>query len=127
MKRILTTSLLISLAALSAKATHFSGGEIYYDCLGNDQYQVTLIIYRDCAGIQLDPQFDVSFASPCDSFTVQVNTPAGVEQSQLCDLDLPNSTCNGGNLPGIQQYTYTTTVTLPPCDSWTILPSGACR
>jgi PKD repeat protein len=120
MKRRLTTSLLLSLATFSAQATHFSGGEIYYNCLGNDQYQVTLIIYRDCAGIQLDPQFNVSFESPCDNFTVQVNTPAGVEQSQLCDLVLPNSSCNGGTLPGIQQYTYTTTVTLTPCDSWTI-------
>ncbi len=120
MKRILTTFLLFLLLALSAQATHLSGGEIYYDCLGNDQYRVTLVIYRDCAGVNLSNSFQVSFSSPCDTFTTTVNTPTGVELSQLCDLDLPNSTCNGGTLPGIQQYTYQTIVTLPPCDFWTI-------
>ncbi|MBK9289146.1 MAG: hypothetical protein IPN38_16060 [Flavobacteriales bacterium] len=70
--------------------------------------------------MNLDPSFDATFSSPCDTFTVQVNTPNGVELSQLCGQQLPNSSCNGGNLPGIQQYTYTTVVTLPPCDFWTI-------
>ncbi|MCY7410576.1 MAG: hypothetical protein LH473_09900 [Chitinophagales bacterium] len=30
------------------KATHIVGGEIYYKCLGNDDYLVTLKVYRDC-------------------------------------------------------------------------------
>ncbi|MBK7268923.1 MAG: hypothetical protein IPI07_05245 [Flavobacteriales bacterium] len=98
---------------LSAKATHISGGEIYYDCLGNNQYEVTLIVYRDCFGVQLDNQVTVDFQSPCDTLSVTLNTPQPVELSQLCGLQLPNSTCNGGNLPGIEQYTYTTVVTLP--------------
>ncbi len=29
-------------------ASHIVGGEIYYDCLGGDNYQVTIKIYRDC-------------------------------------------------------------------------------
>src|SRR5438477_11254044 len=29
-------------------ATHIVGGEMYYDYLGNDQYRITLKIYRDC-------------------------------------------------------------------------------
>lgn len=29
-------------------ATHIVGGEITYKCLGNDQYEITLIVYRDC-------------------------------------------------------------------------------
>ena len=64
MKRILTLSLLILLASFQAQATHISGGEIYYNCLGNNQYQVTLIIYRDCAGVNLDPSFNATFSSP---------------------------------------------------------------
>ncbi|MFT5169040.1 MAG: gliding motility-associated-like protein, partial [Saprospiraceae bacterium] len=37
-------------------ATHIVGGEMTYVCLGNDQYEVTLIVYRDCeTGI---PDFD---------------------------------------------------------------------
>ena len=30
------------------KATHLVGGEMYYDHLGGDNYEVHLIIYRDC-------------------------------------------------------------------------------
>ncbi len=31
-----------------AMATHIVGGEIYYDNLGNNNYRITMIIYRDC-------------------------------------------------------------------------------
>ncbi len=30
------------------KATHIIGGEMTYQCLGNDQYEVRLTVYRDC-------------------------------------------------------------------------------
>ena len=30
-------------------ATHIIGGEILYECLGNEMYEVTMKIYRDCA------------------------------------------------------------------------------
>ncbi len=30
------------------EATHIIGGEIFYDCLGNGQFRVTLKLYRDC-------------------------------------------------------------------------------
>ncbi|MBP6575404.1 MAG: hypothetical protein KA230_13215, partial [Flavobacteriales bacterium] len=120
MRRILPTIVLLLAFASNTNATHISGGEIYWECLGNNQYEITLIIYRDCFGVQLNNNFDVNFDSPCGNFTQTVNTPNGVELSQLCDLQLPNSTCNGGNLPGIEQYSYTTTVTLPPCNAWTV-------
>ena len=31
-----------------AKATHIVGGEMNYACLGNNQYEITLTIFRDC-------------------------------------------------------------------------------
>ncbi|MBL0044832.1 MAG: PKD domain-containing protein [Flavobacteriales bacterium] len=121
MKRTIYSSVLISLlACTTAQATHMSGGEIYWENLGGNQYRITLTIYRDCAGIQLDNDYDLDISSPCGQHTLNVSTPGGVELSQLCDLQLPNSTCNGGTLPGIQKYVYTGTITLAPCDSWTI-------
>src|ERR1051326_2723517 len=47
MKRFLC-SLLLACLAFTANATHIVGGEIYYDYLGNNNYQVTLKVYRDC-------------------------------------------------------------------------------
>ncbi len=32
----------------SAQASHIVGGEMNYTCLGGDQYEITLTIYRDC-------------------------------------------------------------------------------
>ncbi|MCB0794150.1 MAG: gliding motility-associated C-terminal domain-containing protein [Flavobacteriales bacterium] len=110
----------ILLGSVPVKATHMSGGEIYWDCIGPGVYEITLVVYRDCIGIELDPNYDLQIQSPCDTLTLNVSTPGGTEISQLCDLELPNSTCNGGTLPGIEQYLYTGTITLPPCDSWTI-------
>ncbi|MEZ4740403.1 MAG: SprB repeat-containing protein [Flavobacteriales bacterium] len=113
-------TLLFALIGISASATHMSGGEIYWECLGNNQYRIRLLVYRDCAGIAVDPTYNLVLTSPCGNRNLTVSTNGGVELSQLCDLELPNSTCNGGTLPGIQQYTYTGVVTLPPCDSWRI-------
>lgn len=49
--------LLISvLGSVTVHATHIVGGEMTYVCLGNDNYQVTMTVYRDCQfGI---PNFD---------------------------------------------------------------------
>jgi gliding motility-associated-like protein len=33
---------------LSLHATHIVGGEMNYTCLGNDEYEITLTIFRDC-------------------------------------------------------------------------------
>jgi large repetitive protein len=120
MRRQLLILLLLSLFSLTAKATHMSGGEIYWDCIGPNQYRITMVIYRDCFGINVDPSYNLVLTSPCGNRNLTVSTPGGVEISQLCDIELPNSTCNGGNLPGIQQYIYTGVITLPPCNSWTV-------
>ena len=97
-----------------------SGGEIYWECIGPNQFRIKLVVYRDCAGINVDPSYNLQLTSPCGNRTLTVTTPGGVEISQLCNIELPNSTCSGGTLPGIQQYEYTGTITLPPCDSWSI-------
>src|SRR5690606_2892100 len=39
------------------KATHIVGGEMNYRCLGNNQYEISMTVFRDCFnGI---PNFDV--------------------------------------------------------------------
>lgn len=46
----LTLCLAIALLTLSltSQATHLVGGEVFYEHLGNDEYLVTLKVYRDC-------------------------------------------------------------------------------
>lgn len=119
LRRYALTLALIA-ASVIGRATHFSGGEIYWACLGNNQYRITLMVYRDCAGINVDPSVTLQLTSPCGNTSMTVTHSGPTEISQLCSAALPNSTCNGGTLPGIQQYTYTGVITLAPCDSWTI-------
>ncbi len=38
----------LTLLSLKNFATHIVGGEIYYDCLGGNNYRITLKLYRDC-------------------------------------------------------------------------------
>src|SRR5690606_32405439 len=118
--RYLLIAIFLLLACLKSMATHMSGGEIYWECIGPNQYRIKLVVYRDCAGINVDPSYNLQLTSPCGNRNLTVTTTGGIEISQLCDLELPNSTCNGGTLPGIQQYEYSGVITLPPCDSWSI-------
>ena len=75
MMRSLLTTLAIVLSMLTARATHMSGGEIYWDCLGNNQYRITMVIYRDCAGINVDPSYTLQVTNPCSNTTSVVSTP----------------------------------------------------
>ena len=104
------------LCTYQAKATHIVGGEIYYTCLGNNQYQITLKVYRDCINGQApfdNPAYltifdGANFSSPflnpalveVDSITVPlvINNPC---------LQIPPNIC-------VREATYNYTVSLPP-------------
>lgn len=48
---------ILTLFSLKNSATHIVGGEIYYDCLGGNNYRITLKLYRDCS-IGITTQYD---------------------------------------------------------------------
>ena len=48
-KHFISTFLFICLA-YSGYAAHIIGGEITYRCMGNNNYEFTMKIYRDCFG-----------------------------------------------------------------------------
>jgi hypothetical protein len=94
---------------------------------GGNLYEVTLILYRDCAGLTLGATQTVAANSPCGSASATVTLESVEEISPLCSSMLSNSSCNGGPLPGAQAYTYSGLVTLSPCDSWTLSWVMCCR
>ncbi len=115
--------------------SHVSGGYFSYECLGNDEYLVTLNLFRDCSGITMPNSVTVDFTSTCgDNLTATLNlvdpgtVSGGTEISQVCAPQLPQTTCNGGTLPGNELYVYEAIVTItPPCDTWTMGWSTCCR
>lgn len=111
-------------------ATHSVGADISYTCLGGNTYRITLNFYRDCAGISAPSSatVNISSASCGRSFTLRLNKKSQMQVPALCQLQLGNTTCNGGRLPGIEQHVYEGVVNLPAnCTDWRIGYDLCCR
>ena len=111
----------------SVKATHVVGGDITYECVGTDSFLVQLQLYRDCSGVNAPSQVPVRFISSCGCFTQNLPLIGSTEISQLCPQELPNSTCNGGFLPGVELYIYEGLAILTPCADWNMSYDYCCR
>lgn len=61
-KRALTGMIAVCTLVLmfsnSAEASHIVGGEITYECLGNNRYRIFLTVYRDCENANPSALFD---------------------------------------------------------------------
>ena len=133
MKSILRLILILGLFLTSglAKASHITGGDFQYTCIGQDSFLIRLNIFRDCTGISAPTSPQVDFTSSCGgnfSVNLTLTNPGGTEVSQLCPTALNNSSCNGGSLPGMEHYIYEAIVVLSPtCNSWTMSWDDCCR
>lgn len=69
--------LCIAFSCLPLRATHIIGGELYYDCLGNDNYQITLKVYRDCINGQapFDNPASITVWDSNGNFVRNINLP----------------------------------------------------
>ena len=111
-------------------ASHLLGSDLSYECLGPGQYQVTLTLYRDCNGVNLGNTANISFSSATCGVngSIQVATQTGpVDITPNCPA-VP-SACGGSGNYGIQEWTYTGILNLPPgCgDDWVLGWSSCCR
>jgi len=103
------------LFATDINAYHLVGGELTYECQGNDDYLVRLKIFRDCYCTNCADFDDPAYVFIYNSSGTLVNTLsiAFPGSSQLpvyinnpC-LEIPPDIC-------VEQATYTETVNLPP-------------
>lgn len=148
LKALILSLFLIGSFAYEANASHVSGGNITFECLGGNQYIIRLTLYRDCAGISMPTSITINSSGSTPSYTsgtfsltntcgatptfsgsgATLSLVSTTEVSQLCPADLPLSNCNpGGTLPGMEEYVYEVTVTLPDCDCWTMAYTLCCR
>ena len=112
-----TRFLLLSLLLLQlqpAQASHVLGGEMNYRCLGNGQFEFTVIFYRDCTGISWN-QTAVNVNGPTGTF----NLPrvAVTDISPRC-ATATTFACGGNPVSGtgpngsLSKFTYKDTVNL---------------
>ena len=123
-KNLFVVAIAIFSVSTSSLATHIAGGNIAYECTGTpNQYLITLTLFRDCSGVSAPTSTNIVFSNTCGAAnpTLNLTLQSSSEVSQLCTPEIPNSTCQGGSLPGMQEYIYSGTVTLNPvCNTWTM-------
>ncbi len=116
-------SVVMALTTFETVANHVLGGNITYECLGGNSYQITLHVYKDCFGSTAAPITETLFFIPdgCSlPFSANLAFQSVTEISDLCDTELANSSCNGGFIPGAELVVYTGVVTLDPDCSWSL-------
>ena len=111
-----------------AFATHIVGGEIYYTCLGNNDYRITLKLYRDCFNGQapFDSPAFIGIYSASGSLinTLSVNFvgPNQIPPAVISPcLVPPANVC-------VEEAIYEQTVNLPPlAGGYNIVYQRCCR
>lgn len=128
MKRL---SLLICLSILclfswqNVNASHIAAADINYKCLGGNQYEITLKLYRDCSGINAPGTANVSLNSSCANLNITLTQTNVEEVTPLCSSS--PSQCNGGSQQGYQELTYVGTASIPNCGDWVMSYNVCCR
>lgn len=102
------------LLSLTTYASHIVGGDIYYDYLGNDNYRITVVLYRDCAstGAAYDDPMSIGIFNSSNSLVqeVQIPFPGSVQLPVVLNnpcVSPPTGICT-------ERAIYTTVVNLPP-------------
>ncbi|PWH85553.1 PKD domain-containing protein [Brumimicrobium oceani] len=110
-------------------ASHIVGGEMYYDCLGNNEYKVTIKVYRDCNSSGAD--FDIPlFLGVFDKVTNnRIDTyPVGFPGSQNLPVTFSNPCVTPPTNICVQEAVYTKTITLPAsANGYTLVYERCCR
>lgn len=130
--KILLSLLFLFISILTSKATHFFATNLSYECLGNNQYKVTLHLYSDCSGTPPPATADIQLSSSScgqTSSTIVLNmdiVASGAEITPLCATYASLSSCKGGSIPAEQETIYTGIITLnQSCPDWVISHSYA--
>ena len=93
MLRRILVSIFMVFAANTLLATHIVGGEMSYRCLGNDDYEITLKVYRDCLNGQ------ASFDSKAAVTTYDANKQ--IVRNDFFDFPVSTRLSNSGTDPQI--------------------------
>lgn len=121
-KLLFTTAFMMLIGNLTAN--HILGGNITYECLGANQYGITLTLYKDCFGATPAPiqenLFFIPNAGCALPFSATLPLQGESEISDLCASELVNSSCSGGFNPGAIQVTYYGEVSLTDACVWTV-------
>jgi gliding motility-associated-like protein len=107
--------LFFALSPVALKATHIVGGEMTYTCLGNNQYQVTLTIFRDCFnGVPwFDSPASIGVFTSNNLLFSQTLVPLDLMLNDTLDPDLGSECFVAPPNVCVHTTSYTTVLNLP--------------
>lgn len=123
---ILITSILFSFQLF---ASHIVGGEMYYDCLGNNQYKVTIKVYRDCNsdGAAFDNPLYLGIFNKTTNARIETGI-VGYPGSQSLSVTFNNPCVTPPDDICVQEAVYIKIITLPPsADGYILSYERCCR
>jgi gliding motility-associated-like protein len=139
MKKLsLLLALILGFTAFSAKASHQSAADIYYDYISPLKYRVHLIIYRDCTGVGQGGTETISVWSEslgqtsvtgCNvTLDTTGNGPTGIEVGDICPGIGTKCTNPASIFNGYEEWHYSGIVDLPAvAKDWKFQWSSCCR
>lgn len=110
-----------------SNASHIAGADLTYKWISGNDYEITLTLYRDCYGISIANPETIHFKSSSTGTDFTSNIFLTTGTGQEITPTSQQTTCSGGLFYGIQQYIYTTTVTLQNASDWVIYWCSCCR
>jgi gliding motility-associated-like protein len=141
--RRLTLALVVvlSLVSFEAKASHYMGGEITWECIPFGQanagkYIFTMKVYRECAGIQFGTTQTLSSNSPAGSISMSEISGWPKDISPDCNTNpnFPHITCSSAttsNTGAVQEHIYRSGPVqlngVPPATGWMFYWGSCCR
>lgn len=110
-------------------ASHIVGGEMNYECLGNNEYRISLKIYRDCENGNPGAYFDNPvtigiFDAQTNNFIQSINISLDTTSNDTIPPYYADSCVNPSFC--VHTTTYSTTTTLPVVSSGYILSYQRC-
>ncbi|MBL7717507.1 MAG: gliding motility-associated C-terminal domain-containing protein [Flavipsychrobacter sp.] len=126
-KKLSVLCILLLALLPKAQASHIYGGELLYQHITGNTYRVILVLYGDCGSTNQQvlqslnaaaPQVQVLNASPTPIATLYLpidTAQSDKEVTPVCPKDAGSTQCVDPSfpIPGIKQYVYHDTITLP--------------
>jgi gliding motility-associated-like protein len=86
---------LLLFVSFKAGASHIVGGEVTYQCLGNNYYRVVVTMFRDCSGVIMQPTTNLTIRRGNNSWDTVVFIPKGPSSfinvsKSGCGMPTPN-------------------------------------
>jgi hypothetical protein len=89
------------------------GADIFYQCVGANQYEVTLMVYQDCQEPAPPATQIINWTGSCGSGSISVNLVSTTDLTPVCVSE--QTTCQGGGGTfGVNQHIFTGIVNIPP-------------